>query len=173
MCHYCSYKCCCCRKMSGPPGPQGKQGPPGPMGPKGDPGPQGPPGPSGQPDMAYGSAYSSSVHAHSGTVPFTIAGPLNEVVVRPEQGLQVLRPGIYRISYNVTLVQSTNSHAEFRVIINDNILVPSLVAQTQSSNTVSAGGLFSLLANDIVRLEATLPTNASFRMPALQVVQVG
>lgn len=169
MCYYCcyKYKCCCCRGKSGPPGP------PGPQGPKGDRGAQGPPGPAGQSDMAYGLAYSTSTLTSTGTVPLRIAGPLHEVNLRPDQGLQVLRAGIYQISYKATLVQGLNNSAEFRVIINEAIQVPPLVTQIQSSNTASATTLFSLLANDIVRLVAALPENSSIYMPTLQVVQVG
>ena len=186
----------------GPQGPRGEQGPQGLPGPRGEQGTQGLPGPKGEQgtqglpglrgeqgppglpgpsiDAAYGFAYNPSKITRSGTVPFTIAGPLNDVNLMPN-GLQVLRDGIFQISYKATaILTAENSQAEFQIIINDSINVAS--SKTHSTKTDNSGEtsstfgtsiIFSLLANDIVQLSASLPENASYVVPTIQVLQIG
>ena len=187
-CHkYCNRPSC---GQRGPQGPQGEPGPPGLPGPKGEQGPQGLPGlkgeqgPQGLPgsltNMAYGFSYNPSKGTNSGAVHLTIAGPLNDVNLVPE-GLQILRDGIFQISYKVnTILTEENSQAQFQIVINDSINVVSSKTLTiktdnlrETSSTLSTSIIFSLLANDLVQLSAILPENASYDMPSLQVVQIG
>lgn len=167
---------CECKKCGkqGPPGPRGERGP---QGPQGEPGPQ---GPSGTPkDAAYGFAYSSSKSTSSGAVQFRIAGPLNDVVLTPN-GLQVLRDGIFQISYKViAILEEENSQVEFQVVINNSINVVSsktlLVKNdpsTETRSTLSSSVIFSLLAGDLVQLSTVLPEKASYDVPTIQVMQI-
>lgn len=176
MCQYCCsicypYSCGC---STGKRGPRGKEGPPGPQGPQGLPGPEGkqgpagPPGPPGILGLAFGSAYSPGVPTSTGAVPLAIAGPLQEVELLPT-GLQVLRDGIYQITYTAT----PSASAEFRVVINNSIQVPPSHTQTQTGTTVSTSFLFSLLADDLVQFIATMPDDATLQSASLQLVQIG
>ncbi len=168
----------CCKSLCGQRGPQGEPGSSGPPGPKGEQGPQGLPGSSIV--AAYGFAYNPSKLTSSGAVPFTIAGPLNDVILLPN-GLQVLKDGIFQISYKAnTILTDENSHAEFHIVINDTINVISsktLSVKTNSaaetSSTLGTSIIFSLLTNDIVQLSASLSENASYDVPTLQVMQIG
>jgi len=164
------YRCCsCCCK--------GKRGPAGPAGPKGDPGPQGPPGPMGPPGpgggtYAYGSAYTLNVESSGGALPLSIAGPLKDVAVVQGQVLQVVRAGIYAVSYQATMEEAVPAGVEFRVTVNGAITIPALTTWTVTEGTVSATALFSLLAQDRVRLEIATPGPVSLRTVNLQVMQV-
>ena len=173
------YRCCscCCKGKRGPAGPAGPVGPVGPAGPKGDPGPQGPPGPMGPPgpgrgSYAYGAAYSLNAESSGGAVPLSIAGPVKDVAVIQGQSLQVVRAGIYAVSYQATLDEAVPEGVEFRVTVNGAITIPALTTWTVAEGTVSATALFSLLAQDRVRLEVATPVPVGLRIVNLQVMQV-
>ncbi|ARU60142.1 hypothetical protein CBW65_03020 [Tumebacillus avium] len=176
MCQYCCsicypYSCGCSTGKRGPrgkEGPSGPQGPQGPQGPEGKQGPAGPPGPPGTLGLAFGSAYSPGAPTRTGAVPLAIAGPLQDVELLPA-GLQVLRAGIYQITYTTT----PSAAAEFRVVINDSIQVPPSHTQTQSGQSVSTSFLFSLLADDLVQLIAVMPDDATLQGASLQLLLIG
>ena len=171
-CKHCGRKCRP-RGKQGPPGPAGPAGPPGPPGPQGAPGTQGPPGPAGTLDLAYGYAYSQAVQTTAGTVPLSIAGPLQDVELTAE-GLRVLRDGIFQISFHVTTaLDNRDDRAQFWVMVNDTITVASSLTHLGDQSTANATLLFSLLANDTVRLMSALPERASYQGAGLQVVQIG
>lgn len=172
MCYRCcsSYSCCscCCKGKRGPAGPAG------PAGPKGDPGPQGPMGPPGPGGgtYAYGSAYSLNVESSGGAAPLTISGPVKDVALVQGQALQVVRAGIYGVSYQATLEDAVPGGVEFRVTVNGAILIPALTTWAVTEGTISATALFSLLAQDRVRLEIATPSSVGLRTVNLQVMQV-
>ncbi|RLL43846.1 hypothetical protein D8M04_13130 [Oceanobacillus piezotolerans] len=154
---------------------------PGPQGPPGPPGPQGPPGESGGiANKEYGFAYSPSISTNSGPVQLTIASPISDNMLFRSNGLLVLRAGIYQISYKViATLEDENSEAIFQLLVNDSIQVASSRTKLQKSDTspkttstLSATVSMSLLENDLVKLIAMLPNNASYEMPTLQITQL-
>ncbi|QOR68018.1 collagen-like protein [Cytobacillus suaedae] len=189
LCKGCDDCCKCCigprgpRGKQGTPGPKGKrgpkgkQGPPGPKGvpgPKGEQGPMGPPGPPGQQTSTYGFAYSPLESNQSGLVKFTIAGPM-EAVDLTSEGLKVSKTGTYQISYKVTVESqssSSDTQAEFQLVINDVIRVVSSQTESTSSTNLFSTQLFSLLAGDVISLVAEVPEGLSYKLPSIQVVQL-
>lgn len=191
---YC-YSCtCCCQcgergpeQHRGPRGPKGEPGPAGPrgpqgkrgkQGPQGEPGATGPRGPQGDPgalNTAHGLAYSQASANTTGEVLFTIVGPLQDVELI-SSGLLVSKAGVYQISYSVAVESDDKpktAPAAFQILINDQILVASSIKETTTSANLFSTQLFSLLEGDIVKLHGELPEGYSYRLPTLQVVQIG
>ncbi|MFC5604328.1 collagen-like protein [Sporosarcina koreensis] len=179
----------------GRPGPKGEQGPPGPKGDRGprgyqgldgEPGqkgergerglqgPQGERGPAGTFDTTYGYAYTTTKSSTSGIVNFQIAGPLQDIkVVR--NGLQVLKDGIFQLSYTVILESKVISctPSTFRVKINDNVHVHSSVTESLISTTLTNTQLVSLQEGDVIQLIAELQEHCSYKMASLQLMRIG
>ena len=166
-CPYCcQYNCCRCER-----GPRGPQGPPGPKGDKGDQGPAGLPGTL---NLAHGFAYSTAKSNQNGNVKFTIAGPLQDVELHSE-GLEIIKAGVYQISYNVAVESSaaTSNPAKFQIVINDTIIVASSMTKSTTTANLNSTQLFSLLEGDIVKLVAEIPQGSSYTLPTLQLIQFG
>ncbi|MFS0577109.1 collagen-like protein [Sporosarcina sp. 179-K 3D1 HS] len=174
------------RGERGPRGPQGEQGPMGPQGERGERGPrghqgeegpvgpQGERGPAGTFDTTYGYAYTTTRSSESGTVHFRIAGPLQDIkVVR--DGLQVLKDGIFQISYSVVLESKIISciPSKFQVQINDHVHIHSSVTESLHSTTLTTTQLVSLQEGDIVKLIAELQEHCSYKMASLQLMRIG
>ncbi|WP_078550096.1 hypothetical protein [Litchfieldia alkalitelluris] len=161
--------------LPGPPGPQGDRGFPGPRGPQGDPGLPGPPGPSGPLTAAHGFAYSPSTSNVSGDIIFTIAGPLQDIELTPI-GLQVLKSGVYQLTYKVQVESDEKQKAQpatFQIVVNDTIYIASSTTETFTSNNLFSTQLFSLIEGDTVKLHAELPEGCSYKLPSMQIIQIG
>ncbi|WP_285851856.1 collagen-like protein [Sporosarcina luteola] len=162
------------RGYQGPDGQIGERGEKGERGERGPQGPQGERGPAGTFDTTYGYAYTTTKSSASGTVNFQIAGPLQDIkVVR--NGLQVLKDGIYQISYTVVLDSKVISctPSTFRVKINDNVHVHSSGTESLISTTLTNTQLVSLQEGDIVQLIADLQEHCSYKMASLQLMRIG
>ncbi|MBO1913040.1 collagen-like protein, partial [Microvirga sp. 3-52] len=127
----------------GDPGARGSRGPQGYDGEKGEPGPKGDTGPRGErgergPEgtfkSAYGYAYNESGAFESGAVKFFIAGPLQDVELKND-GLKILKDGIYQIDYKVLLESNviTCTPSSFKLVINDEITISSSVTESTTS----------------------------------------
>lgn len=188
----------------GPPGPKGEQGPQGLKGPKGDQGPpgpkgdqgirgpegiqglqgvqgiqgpkgdQGPPGPVVLLQAAHGFGICNGMSKASGAVRFIMPGPLQDVELM-QDGLKVLKSGIYQISYKVILESKTItcSPSTFHVKINDSITVVSSITESTTAASLFSTDLVSLLEGDIVKIQADLQENFSYKLATLQIIQVG
>lgn len=161
----------------GPPGPKGDQGirgPEGIQGPKGDQGQPGPPGPSGILQAAHGFGICNVMSKTSGAVRFIMPGPLQDVELM-QDGLKVLKSGIYQISYKVILASNTItcSPSSFHVKINDSITVVSSFTESTTATSLSSTDLVSLLEGDIVKIQADLQEHFSYKLATLQIIQVG
>lgn len=161
----------------GPKGDRGEQGLPGP---KGDPGLQGPPGergPAGPPGnlgSSFGFAYSPSASTRSGSVRFTIAGPLQDFELT-EDGLKALTSGVFQISYKVDVKEDaeTSGTARFQLVVNDSINIASSMTETGREANLQSTQLFSLQEEDIVKLMAVIPQGLSYSLPVLQIIKLG
>lgn len=183
------------RGEQGPPGPKGQQGPQGLKGPKGNQGPpgpsgdqgirglqgiqgpkgdQGPPGPPGILQAAHGFGICNVMSKASGAVRFIMPGPLQDVELM-QDGLKVLKSGIYQISYKIILTSNTItcSPSTFHVKINDAITVVSSFTESTTATSLSSSDLVSLLEGDIVRIQAVLQEHFSYKLATLQIIQVG
>ncbi|WP_075620258.1 collagen-like protein [Paenisporosarcina indica] len=170
--------------LNGLQGPQGEQGIPGPPGKAGIPGPkgeqglqgiQGPQGTPGTVNSAHGFAICNSVSNASGVVKYNMPGPLQDVDLLPSQGLQVLKAGIYQISYKVILVSNTITctPSRFQIKINEAITVESSLSESTTAATLTSTDLFSLQEGDIVKLVTNLEQHFSYKLATLQIIQVG
>ncbi len=171
------------RGLQGIQGPKGDQGPPGPsgdqgirglqgiQGPKGD---QGPPGPPGILQAAHGFGICNVMSKASGAVRFIMPGPLQDVELM-QDGLKVLKSGIYQISYKIILASNTItcSPSTFHVKINDAITVVSSFTESTTATSLSSSDLVSLLEGDIVKIQAELQEHFSYKLATLQIIQVG
>lgn len=183
------------RGEQGPPGPKGQQGPQGLKGPKGNQGPpgpngdqgirglqgiqgpkgdQGPPGPPGILQAAHGFGICNVMSKASGAVRFIMPGPLQDVELM-QDGLKVLKSGIYQISYKIILASNTItcSPSTFHVKINDAITVVSSFTESTTATSLSSSDLVSLLEGDIVKIQAELQEHFSYKLATLQIIQVG
>ena len=164
-------------------GPKGNQGPPGPKGDQGIrgqqglQGPKGDQGPSGSPGIlqaAHGFGICNVLSKASGAVRFIMPGPLQDVELM-QDGLKILKSGIYQISYKVILVSNTIScsPSTFHIKINDYITVASSFTESTTATSLSSCDLVSLLEGDIVKIQADLQENFSYKLATLQIIQVG
>jgi hypothetical protein len=175
---YCDCYCSCEKERGtrGPRGRRGQKGPkgdPGPRGEQGPQGPQGPPGTSEQLNAAHGFAYSTSANNESGPINFNVAGPLQDVEMITD-GLQVSKSGVYQISYKVDVdaQPDTANLATFQIIVNDLITTPSSLMKSNTSQSLYSTQLFSLQADDVVKLVAEMPEGFEYSHVTLQVVQI-
>lgn len=174
------------RGEQGHPGPKGQQGPQGLKGPKGDQGirglqgiqgpkgDQGPPGLPGILQAAHGFGICNVMSKASGAVRFIMPGPLQDVELM-QDGLKVLKSGIYQISYKIILASNTItcSPSTFHLKINDAITVVSSFTESTTATSLSSSDLVSLLEGDIVKIQAKLQEHFSYKMATLQIIQVG
>ncbi len=159
------------RGEQGPPGPKGQKGPQGLKGPKGDQGPSGSPGIL---QAAHGFGICNVMSKASGTVRFIMPGPLQDVELM-QDGLKILKSGIYQISYKVILASNTItcSPSTFHIKINDVITVASSFTESTTATSLSSCDLVSLREGDIVKIQAELQEHFGYKLAILQIIQVG
>ena len=162
------------RGQQGEPGPKGDQGPSGLQGNPGPKGDQGPPGPSGALQGAYGFGICNAIGKASGYVKFVMPGPIQDVELLRD-GIEVLKSGIYQISYKVILESKvlTSTPSKFITTINDIIPVVSSMTEATTAATLSSTDLVSLQEGDIVKLHAELQEHFSYKLATLHIIQVG
>ena len=90
-------------------------------------------------------------------------------------GLQVMKAGIYQISYKAILSSNvlTCTPSKFFIKINDLIQMDSSLTESTTASVLSSSDLFSLQEGDIVKLYAELQEHFSCKLATLQIVQIG